>query len=97
MERDRCRSDCGGGDPGGLLEAGSAEHRSALNRAKGNSALNAACRAEDLGLATSARAPDRSLGLAFLAMLWVVDELLLAEKQLFVCGEYECFRAIDAS
>jgi hypothetical protein len=79
------------------LEASPAEYRPALDRAEGNRSLSAAFGAENLSLAQTARITGCSLGLAFLAVFWVVHEVLFIKEQLLPCGKNECIPTVDTS
>ena len=83
----------GGNDLWLLLETGSAENRSALRRLEGNRGFSAAFRAGGSRFRTDPAAA-RALCLALLAMLGVVLELFVVEKQLFAGGEHELRSAI---
>ena len=70
-----------------LLEAGAAEHRPALIGAEWDSGLGAAFGTNGAGFRTRPSGARGSLGLAFLAVLRIVDKLFRVEKSLFVRGK----------
>ena len=76
-----------------LLEASAAKHRPSLIRTKRDRGFRAAFGADGAGFRTRPRGASGPLGLAFLAVLWVVDKLLCVEKPLFVCSKDEIFAA----
>ena len=76
-----------------LLETGAAENGPALRGLEWDRSFSAAGRAGGSGLRTHAAAAG-ALCLALLAMLGVVLELFVVEKQLFAGGEHELRPAI---
>src|SRR5687767_8483760 len=82
-----------------LLEAFLAEHRAPLRRTEGHRCVLAARRTLGLGLDAAVHRRTRGhpvcpLGLASLAALGFVLELLVGEEQLFTCGPDELRRTI---
>jgi hypothetical protein len=69
------------------LKTFSTKYGPALNRAKGNCGLDTTFSAQNLGFTATARVLGCSLGLAFLAVSWIVYEILSSKKQLFAGGE----------
>jgi len=78
------------------LEAGAAQHRPALSGLEGNCRLGAALRTGGPRLRTHPLRSARALGLALLAVLGVVLELFIVEKNLLACREHKLRAAIDA-
>jgi hypothetical protein len=77
------------------MKTGTAQHRSALCGLEGNSGRGFTCRTRDLSLPMNfdALVP---LGLAYLAVLWVVHELLLVEEKLLSRRENELGVTVNA-
>jgi hypothetical protein len=78
-----------------LLEAGSAEHGTALRGLEGHGGFRSALRANGSGFgANTAAGSGYPLNLALLAPLRIVLELLVVKKQLFPSGKDEVVTAI---
>jgi hypothetical protein len=71
------------------LEAGSAEHGPALGWLEGHGCFSAALRARSASFGAHPEASARALGLALLAVLGVVFELFVVEKQLLAGGKHK--------
>jgi hypothetical protein len=79
-----------------FLEAGPAQHRSALcglERNRGRCIALGTCRAR---FRTHTRSPSAALRLALLAALRIVHELFVVEEKLLTCGEHKLCAAVDA-
>ncbi len=79
-----------------LLETGAAQYRPALGRLEGDSSLFTALRTGRPGFRADACPAGAPLGLALLAALGVISELLVFEENLLAGGEDELRPAIDA-
>src|SRR5271166_2345836 len=78
------------------LKAGAAKHRPALSRLEGNRRLGTALRAVGTGLGTHPRASTDALRLALFAMLRLVLELFVVEKQLLARSKHKICAAVAA-
>jgi hypothetical protein len=79
-----------------LLETGAAQHRPALGGLERHSGFRCAFRTGGAGLGANSRSAARALRLALLAVLGVIRELLIVEKQLLAGCKHELSAAIYA-
>jgi len=79
-----------------LLKTRTAQHGPPLRRPEGNRGLRAALRTSCLGFRAHSATATALLGLALLAALGVVSELLLVEKNLLSGGKDKLFAAVAA-